>query len=336
MTIYFDLFRYRNTPTLDIYFRRPLHDLIADWRGPRMRRPIRRLGSNSFYCNGTAVIIRYATKTELTTIEALGPDRCLYVIDDDLINIEHHNTLPSDYQARLATFKTELLAPILSIADTIVAPNQLILATYPGKKHHLLPPSYTALCKDFSHFDRDRYDQRVELVFTGTRSHLSDLEFIVDPILDLCTYHPQIRLTTFLGPHAPAPLRGHQNIIHQSPRSWRAFIKILQKRRFHIALAPYRDTLFNRARSINKILDHGAFGAAGIYSRLPPLSQVITQDQNGLLVNEHPADWHRSVSRLINARAHTRNLAQAGADLSKTLGNHENIRQFWLQQFGLN
>lgn len=97
-----------------------------------------------------------------------------------------------------------------------------------------------------------------------------------------------------------------------------------------MALAPYRDTPFNRARSCNKILDHAAFGAAGLYSARPPLAGYVKDGAEGLLLGDEPQQWINAIEELLAATDVMRNLAGAGAQLAQKLGAPARSRAFWL------
>ncbi len=327
---------YRNTPTLDIYFFEPLRDLIRP-SGPRAvtrrtghEQPIRRLGPNSFICNNRAVIIRYATAAELGQIRKMQPERCAYVIDDDFAVLEDDLSLPEDYRRRLMRFKQDILPAILALSGLVVAPNPLICKAYGDKTCELVHPSALSICTDFSHFGSGA---GINLVFSGTRSHLADLAFIAPAIAQICAQYPHVTFTTFLGKYAPKCLMGQNNIIHRKPLTWNKFRQVLANERFHIALAPCLDTPFNRARSINKLLDHAAFGAAGIYSALPLFSQNVMTSKEGLLAGQQEQDWFCAMESLVNHPEKARQLAIAGARKAARLGNPARLRRFWRQYF---
>jgi len=292
------------------------------------KRPVRRIGQNSFVCKNTAVIIRYATRAELELIRTIKPQNCAYVIDDDLSLLDLDSSLPMDYRNRLSVFKTGILPEILQLSDTIIAPNALICESYGDKTCLLLDPSYTSLCDDFSHFDEPG---KIDMVFSGTRSHLDDLEFIAEAVLAICKRYKHVSFTTFLGKYAPGNLQDTENIIHRRPVSWKEFKRNQKKQFFHIALAPYKDTRFNRARSINKLFDHAAFGAAGIYSDMPPLSTAIEHGKEGLLIREDTGAWYTAMENLITRPEKAHYLAMAGAKRAGSLGDPARVRRFWCE-----
>ena len=146
---------------------------------------------------------------------------------------------------------------------------------------------------------------------------------------------PDIRLTSFLGKQAPDSLKGLKNARHREQKSWAAYRRFMAKSRFHLALAPYRETPFNRARSCNKILDHAAYGAAGLYSARPPLADYVTNGADGLLLADEPQQWTRAIEELLAAPDEMQRLARAGAQLAQKLGEPARAKAFWLNLLGL-
>jgi len=47
--------------------------------------------------------------------------------------------------------------------------------------------------------------------------------------------------------------------------SWEKYRAFVACHRFHIAIAPALDTAFNRSRSLSRLHDHAAYGAAGLF-----------------------------------------------------------------------
>lgn len=318
--------RHKNNPTIDIYFRAPLRSFISEGLIANSRLPIRRIGPNCFLANNKVVVIRYVTETELKKIQHLKPERLFYVVDDDFHGLTEDNSLPSDYRKKLAEFASQMLPTLLKQTDTVVSPNLHILDSYQTSQTLFLGPSYTFVCDDFSHFDNPSI---IKILFGGSRSHLADLETISNMLADLCRQNPQVELTTFLGKNAPDNLRGIKNIVHRAARPWSQHKKIMAAERFHIGLSPYNDTRFNRCRSVNKILDHAAFGVAGLYSDLPPVSKSIQHGKNGLLLVNSPSVWKQEILKLTCNIEQSRQMAQAGAGLAREIGHPKQTRRFW-------
>lgn len=312
------------TPTADIYFLTAMGDLLTAEGG------VTALGPNVYGANRRFVVLRYASDAELALLEAARPRRVLYVIDDDLDALSRSGELPAGYRFRLAGFVERSLPRILAVADTVLAPNPLLLRRFPGHATGIIQPSYCGVCEDFGHFEEGA---ALRLVFTGSRSHVADLEAIAPAIARLCSHHPDVGITTFLGPAAPAPLRRCGNVVNRAALSWASYRQVMARERFHVALAPFRRIPTNECRSHNKVHDHAAFGAAGLYGDIVPYRQTVGHGRDGLLLPSEPAAWFDALDRLARDPTSARRLAEAGAGLSRRIGDPAQLRAFWCEQF---
>jgi hypothetical protein len=314
------------TPTADIYFLNAMGDLLSSDGG------VTPLGPNIYGANDRFVVLRYASDAELGLLESARPRRVIYVVDDDLEGLSRSSELPAGYRTRLAGFVERSLPRILAMADTVLAPNPLLLARFPDHATGLIQPSYCTVCDNFAHFEKSA---TLRLVFTGSRSHAGDLEAIAPALERLCTLHPQIEITTFLGPAAPARLRRLGNVVHRPALPWASYRQVMATERFHIALAPFRRIPTNECRSHNKVHDHAAFGAAGLYGDILPYRDAVSHGLDGLLLPPQPEAWFDALAQLVRDPASARRMAEAGAGLSRRIGDPAQLRAFWREQFGL-
>jgi hypothetical protein len=314
------------TPTADIYFLNAMSDLVSAEGG------VTALGPNVYGAGRRFVILRYASDAELALLEAARPRQVFYVVDDDLEALSRSGDLPAGYRARLAAFVARSLPRILAMADVVLAPSALLLTRFPGHDTGLVCPSYCTVCDGFEHFGED---PPVRLVFTGSRSHAGDLEAIAPALERLCTSCPHVELTTFLGSGAPASLRRLGNVVNRPALPWASYRRFMATARFHIALAPFRRTATNECRSHNKVHDHAAFGAAGLYGDILPYRGVVTHGRDGLLLPPEPQAWYDALAGLVEDRSSTQRLAEGGVDLSRRTGSPDQLRAFWCERLNL-
>lgn len=320
-------YKNKTIPSHDIYFRNGLRKLTKESAFDFGNRPFKRISENCFVCSENLIIIRYLTKDELEAVTSRNWQKCFYIVDDDFFGAaEDSGTLPINYRRKLAAFSQSILPEIIKLADAIVAPNQKLFSSYPDKQHYLLPPSYTSICEDFSHFQQP---EKIRILFSGTSSHLASLIFLKDVITDIAKKYDNVEFTSYLGDEGRKITLNTKNVQHLEPKPWHEFKKIMQTDRYHIALCPYLDTNFNLHRSTNKFFDHSAFGAAGCYSKNSPQSEIIENAVTGLLVENSADAWHSALEHLINTPNHTAQIAIAGAKKAKALGAPDKVRDFW-------
>jgi glycosyltransferase involved in cell wall biosynthesis len=79
-----------------------------------------------------------------------------------------------------------------------------------------------------------------------------------------------------------------------------AFVSWLRHRSasWDIAVAPLRDTPFNRSKSDLKFLEYSALGLPGVFSDIVPYNQSVRDGETGLLVPNGGGAWHDAILRL--------------------------------------
>lgn len=316
----------RSTPTADIYFLNAVGRLVSP------RGPIVPLGPTVYACHDVYVVLRYATEHELFALEAASPDRVYYVIDDDFGLIQSDPDIPQEYRERVGQFARRLLPRILRLNPVVLAPNQLILDTFPDHGTLLLHPSLNAVRQQFDHFGAGN---RINLVFSGTRSHLADLEVVAPAIEQLCARFPNVSFTAFLGRDLPGNLRALPNVLSRPAMPWPRFRQHLASASYHIAIAPFRRVPVNECRSHNKVHDHAALGAAGLYGDIRPYREAVTHGEDGLLLPSDPAIWFEHLNTIVSDPRLARRLAENGAALSQRIGDPSALRSFWLERLSL-
>jgi hypothetical protein len=312
------------TPTADIYFLNAMGDEVSAGT-------VQALGPNVYGAGGRYAVLRYANDRELALLEAARPRRVFYVIDDDLEALSRSGDLPAGYRARLSAFVRQSLPRILALADVVLAPNALLLTRFPDHETGLVFPSYCSVSDGFAHFG----DGQLRLVFTGSRSHAGDLEVIAPALERLCTAWPQIELTTFLGSAVPSPLRRLGNVVNRPALPWASYRRFMATARFHVALAPFRPTPTNECRSHNKVHDHAAFGAAGLYGDILPYREIVSHGTDGLLLPPDPEVWFEALATLVDHPTLTRRMAEAGGALSRRTGSPALLRTFWRERLNM-
>lgn len=323
--------KHRQMPSISLYFTDPLADLIGS-HGEYPERPIQRLSRTVFAYGDTAVVVRYAHKRDLQVLRSQPFAKIYLLIDDDLESLDEGDGLPSDYRRRLIGYRDGPYRRLMSMVTDVVAPSENILRSYHRKRAIQLDP---AQCHQAGALGHHEVRRPFDVVFAATRSHLQDLTHIAPVLSEVLKARPDVRLTTFLNGHAPRGLRNLPNAIHLPMLEWNRYRDFVAENRFHAAIAPALDTAFNRARSISKLHDHAAFGAAGIYSSQQPFDRIVVHNKSGLLLSNDPSEWRTELLDLADKRDRAHRLAVGGQILSQTLGDMRRVRKFWQKELGL-
>lgn len=108
------------------------------------------------------------------------------------------------------------------------------------------------------------------------------------------------------------------------------FLKEFARSGFEIGLAPLEDHEFNRSKNNTKFRDYGACGIAGIYSAVDAYASSVTDQHDGLLVENTKQAWHAALERLV-LQPELRKSIQANAK-AKVFADYrqELIEEQWL------
>jgi glycosyltransferase involved in cell wall biosynthesis len=322
----------QTTPTIDYYFLSALSSLVASGRTPEPGRPIVRLGQHTFAHGRLAVIFRYVTPEELERLRGLDPEVVYYLVDDMLPLAHACLELPAAYRRRLAHFTRNLLPRILDLNPTVIAPSRAILGLFPDHPYEYLDPALLAVAAKHHHFAAAG---PFRLAFLGTRSHANGLDFLVPILEEVLTNGRDVTFTAFFGRYLPARIARLPGVENYAPMPWVDYRARMVGERFHALLAPLPDTPFNRGRSLTKLMEAAATGAALLASDRLPFSAAIEPGRDVLLLGDDPADWVREIRRLAAEREEARSLAEGAARLARRIGDPERLALFWRQRLGL-
>ena len=214
--------------------------------------------------------------------------------------------LPEDHPDRLSSYFTASLMPML---QAVMEVDLITVATLP-LRDYLLPynknivviPNY--LNDSLWHFkdpsSSEQNDDKVIIGYMGGHSHRPDLLLVLPALLKIVEKYPQKVLFQFWGIEPPAELAPFSRVDWYPPRSldYPDFVAYFLTQAADIMIAPLCDNLFNSCKSPIKFLEYSAFGSPGVYSRVTPYSNIITNRKDGILASSTD-EWVRSLSRLI-------------------------------------
>ena len=166
------------------------------------------------------------------------------------------------------------------------------------------------------------------LGYMGSNSHKPDLELISPVLVELLKRYPGQLQIRIWGTEPPQILRNYPQVkwVPAPSNNYKEFVRYFQTQRADIVVAPLADNLFNRCKSALKFFEYSALGAAGVYSRIAPYTEVITQGHDGLLASTRE-EWLQCLIQLIE----NDELRQTLAENAQTT-----IRSKWLLSQNIN
>lgn len=322
------LFSGHGGPTGDLYFANACGDALT-------ARQVCQLSPTVFASARAVLVLRHGAGLDIAA--ATEGRRLIWLIDDDILagiadpalRPLHRTKLALCERAFARRYRDRIAAVVVSSPQLAAMAGRLV----PGAGIETLVPYWSEPFPDLGHFD-ERSDQ-IDIACLGAATHRADIAPLWGIFAGLLERHPQVRIWISANHRPPARLTGQDRLCLLPETSWPGYRAALRQRRFHILAYPLCDTAFNRARSVNKIIEHGLLGGAGVYTACWPESARIVQEEAGVAVDPAPAAWAQALDELAGdmaaGGAWARDLAQAGQRLAARLNQPAPQRRLWSQ-----
>ncbi len=312
-------------PTTHLYFLNACQHAV---RHLFRRGPIRRLGANCYEAGDTILLIRRDAEALMDRLQQHPPKRLVYLIDDDIEAAREDLSLPPDYRDRLIRFHDRYHSDFVARAEILVVTSPALLRKFSTHRDaRLLHPIWHREPADDSHFDSLDRGGPIHAIHLGTASHSAGLAFLKPVLEALLERHPRFHFTYIRRAPALGLLDAHPRIHRLRPQSWQRYRWSLPQKRFHLGLYPLPDTPFNRARSRNKLLEHGVVGAVGVYPCFWPTAMEL--DGGAILVGDTSDEWVAALSPYLHEPSRLRPLARTAHSILHEMNDPAAQRKFW-------
>jgi glycosyltransferase involved in cell wall biosynthesis len=220
---------------------------------------------------------------------------------------DHLLALPEDHPDRLSGVFADRLPALLhsilnSDAITVTTPvlRQALLPY--NERIYVLPNYFDAELWQFREPKPAEKGAPVRILFMGTPTHRPDLELIAEPLAHIAQKYAHQVAFIFFGAQPPSSLQGAGNVTYLPLHTYtyRDFLQEYQQLEAEIAIAPLQDNLFNRSKSAIKYFEYAALGLPGVFSALPPYTEVVQDGQDGFLA-ANPEEWEHKLELLIES-----------------------------------
>jgi len=317
-------------PTTDIDITRPFNRLaeegLIDWRWSS----VPPASAEDLAWADLLVIVRDVESPSLWAARAAREDHGIPVVftwDDDFLAVPDGLGALTDYHRNPV-----IIAGLEELLRTV----DLVKASTPRLARRSEAYSQRVVCApygfDFSQlygaYPGKHESGKVTVGFFGSASHIGAVRGILGALKRVANAAPQVNFE-FFGPHSDE-LEELGNVVFlpycdSSTESLRS----LSSRKWDIGIAPLKDNDFNRAKLPTKYRDYGACHIAGVYSRLDPFEDVVTDGVTGLLVDHDEDAWFTAVMRLVNDSSLRRKMAAAAHAHVKTELSLDNTVEVW-------
>lgn len=308
-----------DSPTADLYFRNACPDFIGNG--------VEQFAPTVFASATTCVVMRH----DMRVGRLPARRRLVYLLDDDVIAGTSDASLPYLYRQKLRLVEEPAGRRFSRLAGTAVVSSPAIAKMFNSLTDtHIMRPYWSEAFAPLGHF-KPLYDGEgwIDMAFLGSAVHRADLQFILPVVQRLLTLHPRLR---FHLPerHRLAPeFERHPRVCRIPGLGWSAYRREISTRQFHVALYPLLDHPFNRARSLNKIIEHAVIGAAPVYSSGWIEAPRISHGDSGLCLRNDAESWFHAVDALLCSPERMHTIAREAQRLAATLNTPEPQRALW-------
>ncbi|QPC95308.1 glycosyltransferase family 1 protein [Mesorhizobium sp. INR15] len=251
-----------------------------------------------------------------------------YYIDDNFWRIVGHTPLAAYYRHPVVRKSLEFA---VSHAQAVIT-NSAELAKFVSSFNErvaVLPTFF-----DFSLIEgvEPSPSDEIRIGFAGSPSRVDDLD-LISPLIERVLERFPCAIFEFAGALPRGIATGARVRFFPHTGDYNAFIKFQAGRNWAIGLAPLMDHEANRSKTDNKYREYGACRIAGIYSDIPPYTQVVKSRVTGLLVDGPHSSWFEALTTLLEQPTMRMAIANAAFKHVRSQYDISTVSQEWAQFF---
>lgn len=236
----------------------------------------------------------------------------LYILDDDLLHVPRQCASFSHYAEPGVQYR---IHRILDLCAGIITPSPRLAERYLRPGQRLLMIEEPAL-EPITYSPHSA--EAVVIGFAGSPDRTKDVEDLLGAVLPRIhnAYPGKVRFEFFGAvPEFAAKL---DSTVLPYCDCYDDYRKTLNRRAWDIGLAPMPDTPFHACKHYNKYCEYAAAGIAGIFSRVEPYTRLPAGYSGGVLCDNDPESWYRTLSGLVEDRAFREALREQASHTAHT------------------
>jgi len=251
------------------------------------------------------VIVRYLPrqwKKSLRDFRSKGGSM-IYFMDDDLMDPAILVGLPSAYAKKIRAQAVRQRAVLEALCTEFWVSSPYLAEKYRDWKPELLTlqPAMANLLPVSA----------ITVCYHGTSSHSAEIEWLAPIIAAVQMGKPDTRFEVF-GDHSVNKMyRDISGVAILHPMSWPNYLAYTSSVQRDIALAPLLPHPFNAGRGPTKFFDFVRMGAVGIYTNIEPYRGFIRDGVDGLLLENDPDLWVRTIIMLAGDESLRHRMAES-------------------------
>ncbi|MGY3885419.1 glycosyltransferase family 1 protein [Aeromonas aquatica] len=228
--------------------------------------------------------------------------RIIYFMDDDLLDPAALQRLPKEYRKKILRRASAQHRWVTSYCDDFWVSTPYLRKKYSHLDPKIINPTPSSMLLE--------HTPMLRVAYHGTSSHRDEKIWLYDVISKVMELCQNVTFEIF-GEHDIYKLyRNTPRVTVLHPMSWDNYLAYTQTQRIDIGLAPLLESAFNAGRGPVKFYDFVRMGAVGIYSNRAPYKDLVTQNVNGILLENDNASWVNAIKTLAYSHEKRTQLAQ--------------------------
>jgi glycosyltransferase involved in cell wall biosynthesis len=251
-----------------------------------------------------------------------------YYIDDNFWRITGTTPLATYYRHPLV--RASLQFAVTHALAVIASSTELARFVSRFNKNVAVLPTFF----DFSIIEgvQPQSTDEIRIGFAGSPSRVDDLEIVTPAIAPILEKYPKA-VFEFAGALPRGITPGPRIRFFEHTGDYNRYIRFQAERNWAIGLAPLQDHEASRSKTDNKFREYGACRIAGIYSNIPPYSDVVRDNVTGLLITNDGSSWLSALTSLLDFPDRRAALAQNAYHDGKSRYDVARVSEKWAQFF---
>ncbi|PVZ70232.1 hypothetical protein [Pelagibaculum spongiae] len=260
------------------------------------------------------LFVRKLPRAVLQYFLKLGIRKAIWFLDDDIPTMMQDISLPLPYRLKhtiwlysnqrlLEKICNRLLVSTSHLANKYLTGN-IFLPPALAEKNELalvrsVPDSVAGY--DISGTSALQHSQEACIFYHGSASHKIDHQFMAKVFPILLDKQPTVKIQVIADKRIRKLYPLLPQIDFVQPMVWHAYLDFIKSESLDIGLAPQMDSLFNRSRSHNKLIDFCLSQAIGVFSPGFSFADDIKRAEAGVVCENQPLLWAKAIEEILQS-----------------------------------
>ena len=234
-------------------------------------------------------ISRYVSTRWLFVLDRLRRQgsKLIYFMDDDLFDLRALQGLPWGYRWKIFNRAYLHRRRLLQVSSEFWVSTEFLAHKYAAYHPVLLSP---IISEKISTTRRG-----ISVCYHGTANHRPEIEWLVPILQAVLERSDDVHVECFGTPALHDILKKLPRTSVLYPMTWQNYLAFTATQQRDLGLAPLLPSRFNAARGPTKFYDYARMGAVGFYSDRPPYRGFIEDGVDGLLLDNDPQLWAKTI-----------------------------------------